>query len=307
MSPLHVITVISNPVRYRSRYALYQNFKKHVACSGATLWTVEVAFGDRPFEVTEAGNPFHLQLRTFDEIWQKEAALDLLIQRLPLDWQYVSILDADISFNRSDWIEETVHLLQHYEVVQMFSHAVDLDPNYDIIKSHTGFMWSYFNNNMHVPKDHSWKKYGTWHSGYGWSYTRNAIDTMGGLIDFAILGAGDRHMATGLLGVIEDSVPPDISPRYLQELLTWQDHAKLLKKDVGYLPGTINHFFHGSKRNRFYEKRWQILTHNKYDPDTDIKKDWQGLPVLVGNKPRLRDQIRAYFRDRNEDDPTVHV
>ncbi len=301
MNTLHVITVISNPVRYKSRYHLYEKFKNYATCHGATLWTVEIAFGDRPFEVTQAGNPFHLQLRTFDELWHKENMINLMIQRLPLDWEYVAWVDADIIFNRPDWIEETVQQLQHYMVVQMFSHAVDLDPNYNIIKTHTGFVWSYFENQCKIPKGHGYKKYGLWHPGFAWACRREAFDTMSGLIDFAILGAGDRHMATAFLGVVEDSVPLNISEGYMDELKTWEKNAKKLRKDLGYVPGTISHFWHGKKKDRRYTERWKILIHNKYDPDYDIQEDWQGLLVLAGNKPKLRDQIRDYFRQRNED------
>lgn len=298
---LHVITVISNPIRFKSRYALYENFKKQVNCAGAKLWTVEIAFGDRPFEVTEAGNPYHLQLRSFEELWHKENMINLMIQRLPLDWEYVAWVDADVMFHRPDWIEETVHQLQHYMVIQMFSHAIDMCPNYKCLKQHNGFVWSYFQNNFESPKGYGYKKYGLWHPGFAWAARREAIDTLGGLIDFGILGAGDRHMATALIGCVEDSVPPTIGKAYLNELKIWEKRAAELKKDIGYMEGTISHYWHGKKKDRKYTERWKILIDNQYDPDTDIKRDWQGLWQLAGNKPLLRDQIRGYFRARNED------
>jgi hypothetical protein len=59
-SELHVISVVFNPLRFRSRYNLFRDFKRHVEASGATLWVVELAYGDRPFEVAECDNPRHL-------------------------------------------------------------------------------------------------------------------------------------------------------------------------------------------------------------------------------------------------------
>ena len=44
---LHVIAVISNPRRYEPRYKLYRTFEQYVKDSGATLYTVEAAFGER--------------------------------------------------------------------------------------------------------------------------------------------------------------------------------------------------------------------------------------------------------------------
>jgi hypothetical protein len=77
-----------------------------------------------------------------------------------------------------------------------------------------------------------------------------------------------------------------------------------IKRDVGYVPGLIHHDFHGPKVARGYNTRNKILLDNKFNPDTDIKYDAQGLLQLETWEPRqikLRDQIRAYFRARNED------
>jgi hypothetical protein len=52
---------------------------------------------------------------------------------------------------------------------------------------------------------------------------------------------------------------------------------------------------------RGYETRWKILQANDYDPHADIVQDAKGVFNLAGNKPQLRDQLRAYFTARNED------
>ena len=67
------------------------------------------------------------------------------------------------------------------------------------------------------------------------------------------------------------------------------------------MPGTVDHAFHGTKVNRRYVERWGILKRHGYDPLADIKRDWQGLLQLTGNKPKLRDDLRIYFRQRDED------
>lgn len=38
MEPLHVVTMISNPVRYASRYALYREFRAHLRRDWQGLW-----------------------------------------------------------------------------------------------------------------------------------------------------------------------------------------------------------------------------------------------------------------------------
>src|ERR1700677_3924032 len=113
---LYVCTVIENPLRLRSRYRNYWICENAMSKAGVALYTVEIAFGGREFEVTQPNHPQHLQLRGHDELLHKENALNLLIARLPAEANYIATLDADIQFARPDWAQQTLHLLQHYNV-----------------------------------------------------------------------------------------------------------------------------------------------------------------------------------------------
>ena len=68
---LDVVAVVSNPVRYRARYDLFRAFEAHVQEAGARLTVVEMAFANRPFEVTRADEPRHVQFRSAHEFWAK--------------------------------------------------------------------------------------------------------------------------------------------------------------------------------------------------------------------------------------------
>ncbi len=87
---LHVLTVVTNPPRFYSRYKLYQAFEKHVLDSGGIPWTIELAFRDRHFEVTDPNNPNHIQLRSPAQLWHKENLLNILLRRLPANFEYVA-------------------------------------------------------------------------------------------------------------------------------------------------------------------------------------------------------------------------
>lgn len=299
LDKLWVIAVISNPARYRSRYDLFQKFKRAIEKAGANLMIVECAFGDRPFEITEPGRLDHLQLRTWDEIWHKENMINLGIANLPQDWEYVAWVDADIEFMRQDWPEEIVHQLQHYMVIQLFQNAIDLGPKGEVIKVHEGFMYSYVNRKPWPNKEYN---YPHWHPGFAWAARREAIDNLGGLFDAAILGSADHHMAFALVGKTVEYAPTKISSAYKRKLLTWQERANVhVRKDVGYMPGTIFHHWHGRKKDRRYQERWQILLKHNYDPDFDLQRDWQGLYRLSDAGERMRVDLREYFHVRNED------
>jgi hypothetical protein len=306
--PLYVVTAISNPVRFKSRYALYKNFAKHVTDSGAKLYTVEIAYGDRPHEVTEPNNPQHIQLRTDHELWLKESAINVGVQRLPANWKYMAWVDADVTFLRPDWVDETKHQLQHHDVVQMFSHCQDLWHNYTVVPDASGGESLPGMIHQHVYGG-SWgkKAYANHpgHCGYAWAIKRAPYDHLGGLIDWSICGANDHHMARGLIGDIRESINSKSSPQLIESLQSWGERAKGLRKNVGFVPGMIAHHWHGPKVNRGYQWRWKILVDSQFNPYKDIKRDAHGLYRLVDDgTPRfikLRDDLRAYFRQRNED------
>jgi len=308
---LYVITTVTNPSRYASRWRLHEQFAKECAEHSATLITVEGAFGRRVHHITEPrnglehGNPLvnHYQFRTDHELWHKENLINLGVARLPHDWQYVAWVDADVSFVRKDWAVETIHQLQHFDVVQMFQTAVDLGPTGHAFNTYNGFGYSFAERlpEFHVGNGYySGGKY--WHPGFAWAMRREAWDSLGGLVDFAILGAADHHMALALINQGQKSLPDGIHPNYRRLLMDWQHRANIhVRQNIGYVPGTVLHNWHGKKKDRRYWDRWSILKKHNFDPMRDIVRDYQGMWKLSHEGLRMRNDLRAYFRSRNED------
>lgn len=296
----YVIAPITNPARFASRYRLFEEFRARMLRDGINLFVVEVAFGDRAFECNA-----DLSLRTWDPIWQKERSINLAVQRLPSDWEYVAWIDADVAFCRDDWAEETVHQLQHHQTVQMFQNALDMGPKGEVMQVHTGFAWCW--RNKVPPKSAAFvQNYYNWHPGYAWAYRREAWEALGGLIDIAILGAGDHHMAHALLGHVHERTPSFVSPGYSVELEAWQRRAVThIREDIGYVPGTLHHAFHGPKRKRFYQERWDIIRRHQFDPAVHLKPDAQGLWQLTHEGECLRQDLHDYTHARDEDDIRV--
>jgi len=319
-----VVTVLSNPIRYKRRYELYWKFKEMCEHAGVKLITVEQAFGNRQFMVTKAGDPFALQVRSVEELWHKENMINMGIKHAATigDVREVAWVDADCRPTRTprDWFEETWHQLQHYEFVQMWEYLLDLDINHNPIGGpQPGFMANYVkygtpnpeefrkiqdrSGNCEYPYGANSKVFGR--PGLAWAANTDALNKVGNLIDFAILGAGDWYMAHGLVGSLESARSEYADGPYMRKLLQWQDRAqKWIKRDVGYVPGMVYHDFHGRKALRFYGTRGKILSEGLYNPDTDIKFDHHGMLQLETwdeRQIKMRDQIRAYFRARNED------
>lgn len=307
MAKLHVIAVISNPLRWQSRLRLFKEFEARMLKSpNVELHVVELAFGNRKFVATDKHNQNHTQLRTYDEWWHKENLINIGISKLPRNWKYVAWIDADVEFLNKNFARECIAQLQHYQVIQMFSHALDLGPGMENVQTHNGFVWSYLTGKPRPKKGYP---YAHWHSGYAWAARREAIDYLGGLYDVSF-GSGDHLMAWALLN---DGVRHlnGQSPGYIESLADWQRRAeKFIKRDIGFMNGTILHHWHGRKVDRQYTSRYLTLKKYQFDPYTDLKKDWQGVYTLdIGADPKnddtrlieFRDEIRKYFRHRWED------
>jgi hypothetical protein len=294
---LHVITVYSNPVRYRSRTRLHLANQQIQAAAGVTSWVVEATFGDRAPEVTDRDNPRHITLRCDHEVWLKEAMINAAVERLPKDARYLMWMDGDIEFLRPDWAAETIQALQHYRVVQPFSHCVDLGPDHEVIESHFGFAYEYERGTRPGQANARFML-----PGYAFAWRRKAWDDVGGMIDRAICGAADHHMALGLIGQAELSLPGGVHPNYRRMVMDWQARAEWkVQRDIGHVPGTILHHFHGWKADRRYQSRWAIVVDNQYDPEADLVKDSQGMLCLNPDRTKLRDDLRTYMRVRMED------
>ncbi len=326
LSRFFVVTPISNPIRFDRRFELYWRFAEMCEDSGVQLITVEQAFGLRPFMVTGADNRMHVQVRTVEELWHKENMLNIGIKRAAeMGAREVAWVDSDCrpAMLPRAWYEETWHQLQHYEFVQMFEWLIDMSLNYNPIGTpQPSFMSNYIKNGSPDLEDfiklnggpspypyyYGGKRVHPGLSGLAWAANvETGLNRVGGLIDYSILGAGDWYMAHGLVGKMR-VLHAKPTGALVRKLFQWQELCeRWIKRDVGFVRGTLYHDFHGRKELRGYNTRGSILTDNAFDPDLDIKYDAQGLLQLETWEPRqirLRDQIRAYFRARNEDSTT---
>jgi hypothetical protein len=101
---------------------------------------------------------------------------------------------------------------------------------------------------------------------------------------------------------VEDSVPRNLHPNYMKDMLRWQRQViEHIDGNISYVQDTIEHSWHGPKAKRYYADRWQILAANQFDPCEDLKKNTYGVMELAGNKPMLRRDMDLYFRARDED------
>jgi hypothetical protein len=310
------VTPVINAARFRTRWKHYEDFEKHVAESGAILYTIEVAFGDRDFVVTQPGKAGHIQMRTHHELWLKERAINLCVQRLPMDAKYIAWVDADCTFARHDWADETRHQLQHYPIVQMWSQLSDVDPSYEVVNQLRSFMDVQISGATKKSADvygygaafGVGQNFGS--PGLAWACHRDVWSQIGGLLDICIMGAGDWYFAQTVMGKLEAAISTrnDLTPAFIRRMKDYAMHVARAKGqgravmgNCGVMKGLVVHYWHGGRSKRQYNTRGEILSRNGFDPDKDLQPDWQGLYQLTDRSTALRRDIQTYFAQRNED------
>lgn len=299
---LHVISVISNACNYKRRYSLAHEYIKRMEDEiNVVLYIVELAFDDQKFYVTQKNNPRHLQLRTQTApLWHKENMINIGIQKLlPANWKAMAWIDADIEFENPYWALDTLKILNgSKDVVQLFSHAVDMNAAGLAMNVFSGFGYQYCKR---LPYQKGGKAMNQYHPGYCWAINRRAFDKIGAIYEDSILGSGDHNMALAFIGDGIRSLHSDVDADYKQSISDFQQKCKSIR--LGYTPGVIRHYFHGAKAKRFYVERWQILIKHRYSPQKHITKNKDGLLIPSKNCPsKLLKEIYDYFDSRDEDE-----
>lgn len=297
---LHVVAVVSNPERYHSRYRLARDFIERMeATPNVRLHLVEAAFGDRQHELVEQGNDRHLALRINTNAWIKENLINVGVRYLvPREAKYIAWIDADVEFRDKHWAQEALHQLQHFPVIQPWQHCADLGHYGAICQTHTSF--GFLNQTGVRQQKWSGEPYPYGHSGFAWACTRAFWEQAEGLLDCCILGSADHHMAWSCVGQCDSTIHKRMAPSFFRRVREWQGRVTpITHREVGFSVGRIEHSFHGPKKRRYYRERWQILVDHGFDPDTDLRRDPQG--VIHITKPALEAAVRKYNRSRFED------
>lgn len=282
---LGVVTCHFNPCGYVAPVRNYHEFKAKL---GVPLVTVEMSYTGR-FEFDDS-----IKIKADinrNNMWQKERLLNIGIESMPADVDAVAWVDADIIFQNPNWYEDTKQLLSVYPVVQLFEHVDYQGPDGSVERQTAS--WAY----NHKIKDK--QAYGA--PGFAWAARCEAIAD--GLHDQDIVGGGDCHLLAGWLDetkfVQRQYAGMEV---WTDEFLEWKkNQLPRVRGKIGCVSGDAYHLFHGTRENRQYLSRVDILKRHDFTP-ADIRIDGNGLWEWATDKPGLRRDVAEYFAGRKEDD-----
>jgi len=297
---LNVIVVISNPCLYATRYKLLNEFVRRIEEEeeNVNLYVVEMIYNNQKFVITDKNNKNHLQIKTETPIWHKENMVNLGVKYLlPKDYKAFAWVDADVEFDSNTWALDTLKILNGCkDIVQLFSHCIDMDKDESNLNIFNSFGYSFSKNKKYTTKGLNY-----WHPGFAWAITRKAYEKVGGIYDKGILGSGDNVIALSVINKVDKFLNYDYHEDYKNSMLEYQKKIKSLR--LGYVPGVIRHYYHGKKMNRKYTERWQLLIKHQYSPINHLTYDNKGIliPTEECSEEFIND-ILGYFKERKEDE-----
>ncbi|MFI5366132.1 MAG: hypothetical protein ACHQ4J_10955 [Candidatus Binatia bacterium] len=285
-----------NPCRYRARVDNYRRFRRALAKSAIPLLTVELAFGDEPFDVE--ADPYVLQIRGGDVMFQKERLWQIGAERLLDDgFESIVFLDADVLFAESEWPRQVAEALESAPVVQCFSHSTAEYTDADVEQ---------------VGGVRRFRERGTLDGRHGlaWALRADLLARVE-LYQHCVVGGGDTALLCGALGLAgEDDfralgLPLPHALRYsgAEALAHFGDWARRFAAASGGVTTDVDlrlrALAHGALASRDYRGRHRLLA--GFDPGREVTSAPGGpLAWTPAGEPR-RQPVADYFRSRDED------
>lgn len=316
------VTAFYNPAGYTRRTQNYYAFCRNLNVPLLVIELAEpgqhqLAAGNADAFVRVSGN---------DRIWQKERLLNIAISALPEEAEFVAWIDCDVVFDNPDWSSEAQSMLQSGKsFVQLFETATHLPPQLSPTQVSlamcrsakplfaeqsfastvvSGEFYSASERPSRTEMANGLFTPGTFpiSHGIGWAGHRTMLKEVG-LYDACVIGGGDRAMAWAKIGCADmlTSMRPMTDPQ-IHHYLSWAERINGSRSDqIGFVPGTVFHLWHGNLELRRYEKRHEILKQLSFDPFNDLELEENGTWRWAQCATALQSAVDAYFFAREED------
>lgn len=253
------------------------------------ITTVELALENQDFFIDDS---IKIKANLNNVLWQKERCLNIAIDTLPDHTKYIAWIDTDIVFHNPQFLQDTLDALEKFPVVQMFEKCMEFPTTNSM------------HNNISIGKkiaDNLDIKHPA--IGFCWAFHKDILIN-NKLYDFDPVGNSDVLQLLVWLGLWNHKSIIDLNYQYRKEFLLWAwDSYEKVQANIGYVPGIVEHLYHGHINNRKYLSRNRLLTKNNFIPSKHLTID-KNLLYAIDNLS-LRDDIYQYFIDRKTHTPNL--
>lgn len=279
---LAICLIIFNPAKSKKLISNYFTMMEKLEPYNLPIFTLELVFNDREPEILGA---YHVYGHSY--MFHKERLCRLLEQQVPDKYKKIAFMDTDLFYDNINWYYQTSKLLDTYDVVQMFENAHWMNSKNtekELTRKSVLFM---------KEEEFNFK----YHPGFAWAFRREYYNDVG-FFDWAVSGSGDTLSSAKWLNktlpLNFKSLPRPLHTEYIKYFNKPNPKITYLK-DVN-----IYHLYHGSRKNRQYSQRHEMLFINQ-----DIKElvflNNQGIYEWT-NKSKWNELFLNYFINRKDDE-----
>lgn len=292
---LAVITSFFNPNNYINIKYNYLKFSEKIK-EKADLFPIELSFNNEFF--IEDSNVIRINGNENNILWQKEKLLNIALENLPKEYTNVAWIDCDVLFENENWVNEVNEGLKNYKVLQLYEKAKRLDEKGDIERISEGVI-------KRISKINYVEDVLIGIPGFAWAIRREVIDKIK-FLDTQIIGGGDALMFYSFFGMNNTTHHNKMNKDWFDFYMNWFSKSYgEIDESVNYISGSIVHLYHGKMINRNYDKRYEILSKERFNPNNDLITSENGLWELKSKE--LSNKMSKYFESRNEDDNIIDI
>jgi len=242
-----------------------------------------------PPAVTQAVYSTRSKLFHKERLWNLAAGLT--------DAENLIFLDGDVLFTTGDWFGQTLAELKRCDVVQPFTSCVWLDQagRHEMRKEAAAV----------ALKREAAPKFTHYHPGFGWAFTRQSYNALGGFLDSSVAGNSDALFTLALRDnckhrTLEAWYATKQDPSVLTDSYkAYRRNASSLGLRFGYPEGVqVVHLWHGERKNRQYVSRGRLfprLPNGEYA----VHDTPEGLQEW--NDEAVNESTRVYFEGKKDD------
>jgi hypothetical protein len=277
------------------------------------LIVVEAALNNAPFFVRDEDADIVIRLRTQSILWHKERLLNIGMQHLPDDCDKVLWTDADVWYLNPEWPTLLSKALERHVVVQPFRDVQQGPQEYvpppelrAIDKTLPGECGHSSAHCCSPAPGETRIRALAGHPGYACAARRRALESVGGLSEYMIVGGGDSLFLGACYGMrFSDNnyIGTQKGPirTYAEQ---WCDALyAVVHGSVGSIDNELVHLWHGDRKERFYGERPTLIS--AYDPHRDlVVRENACLEWSDAASAEMKRNVELYFMLRNEDGNT---
>jgi len=266
--------VLFNPTR--SKRIIHNYFTMIRELKDFPVFTLELIYNGRNPEIPDA---FHIYGNSI--MFHKENLCRILEKRIPSKYTKLAFLDADLIFEDC-WYEKASKLLDTCDVIQLFDKCQWLDIDGEVSLERYSVL------NM---KDPIWNP--KYHPGFAWGFKREWYNRVG-FFDYAVSGSGDTLSVIKWMRKLLPKKFKSLPFPLVREFAEFCPEPPKMSN----LKGTVKHLWHGTRENRKYVERHQMLEVTK-DIKELLEKNKDGL--FEWKESKMTNIFLEYFISRNDD------